>query len=424
MAISTTIPATTNFHASSGAPTVPVPAEAAVGDRLYAWCSYAGRDGAVTVPAGWTELVNVAGQDALGKFVLAYRAMATGVTAATFAVSAVDVSTGVYAKSVLGMVSVNGGSAHTVGTPVVRPSSGTTTVVPGVTVPTGGLLLVFAGDRGVAQTNVTAPTGMTEEAKYLYTGGGAPSVIIASQFTSGASGTKTVTYSAANVNAAGVAVAITAASGTPPTVSAGADATIAAGTTRAFAGTQTGATSVAWTQVSGPATVTITSPTTLTASVTPSVSGVYVFRLTGTNGDGSSFDEMTLTVSGTTSRPVGTISNPAGFVPVNSDSVESALADGSDATYIEAEVTAGDAVTVAMAPLDAGAGYQYTYRARTTVAPVNVVQVALLQGATVIATRTQTLTTSMATYTVTLSSAEASAITNRSDLRIRLTVQS
>lgn len=53
-----------------------------------------------------------------------------------------------------------------------------------------------------------------------------------------------------------------------------------------------------WTKVSGPATFTIVSPTSTSTSVTGLVAGVYVFRITVTDGGGlTDFDEVTITVN-------------------------------------------------------------------------------------------------------------------------------
>lgn len=409
---------TTNFGIESGAPTVAVPSGASTGDRLYAWLTYSSVE-AVTPPVGWTELAG--GVMGSGYYSLVFRQMASGVTNATWAISAVVPATGVFAKYAAAMTVVKGGSGTTLGAVTVRGATSTTTVLPGVTVPAGGVLLAFAGEKSTSQTAVTTPAGMTQEASYVNGGGGGASVLIASQFpAAGASGTRTVTYAVGSGSGAGIMLTVPPATGTLPVVNAGTNSTGTTGVAKTLAGSSTGTSSV-WTQVSGPS-VTISNATSAsTASFTPTVAGTYIFRLTGTNADGSVSDDVTITVAGTTSRPSGVVSNPGGFAPVNAASLEAALADASDSTYIEADATTGDAITVQLAPLVLGSSYTFTVRARSSIAPVHTVAFALMQGATVVATRTQQLTTAWATYTVTLTSGEAAAITNGSDLRVRAT---
>jgi hypothetical protein len=55
-------------------------------------------------------------------------------------------------------------------------------------------------------------------------------------------------------------------------------------------------TTTTWTRASGPAPVTIANPASATTSVTFSVAGTYVLRLTAFDGELSSFDETTVTV--------------------------------------------------------------------------------------------------------------------------------
>jgi PKD repeat protein len=207
-------------------------------------------------------------------------------------------------------------------------------------------------------------------------------------------------------------------------VNAGADATIALGATKTLAGTSTGTTN-AWTAVSFPYSTapTIANATSATnATVTPTKPGIYTFRLTGTNADGTATDDMTLTVTGTTVTPVSTL-NAGAFVVVGAATIEEALGDGSDATYVEGPTTAGSSGTVLLAPLAAGGAYQYRIRFNTTVAPVATVTVDIMQGNTVIMTRSQPTTTTVTTFTFNFSAGEVAALTNGGDLRARWTVQ-
>ena len=100
-----------------------------------------------------------------------------------------------------------------------------------------------------------------------------------------------------------------------------------------------------------------------------------------------------------------------------------------DADYIDAAVRAGDATCeLGLAePTDpvASTGHSIEVRAKYTTnnSRVGAVKVELMEGATVRATlgaSWQTLTTSFATYTYTLSGAEADALTY-ADMRLRIT---
>ena len=54
-----------------------------------------------------------------------------------------------------------------------------------------------------------------------------------------------------------------------------------------------------WTQLSGPSTVTFGDPSTAATTASAPIAGTYVLRLTASDGELTTFDEMTLTVSGT-----------------------------------------------------------------------------------------------------------------------------
>lgn len=415
----------TNFSsAGTGTPSVAVPSGAAAGDLLVAVLSYAGSI-AATSPAGWTEHLNqLMGAD--GRVVVISRTMQAGVTQAQW-----TLDTGAsYAKNAAAMAVFRG---HT-GTPVIgtagtRASSSVDVIAPSVTTDEDAawILGVF-GDRASSQTTLTAPTGMTERAKVLTGGGGGASALIASEAraTAGATGTRTATWGVASSNALGVLVEVNPAGSTPPVVDAGADATITAGTAFSRTATATDAdgtiASRLWTQISGP-TVTLSGSTTATVSFTPAEAGVIVLRHTATDNSGTTaFDDVAVYVTDTTSRPSGTVSNPGNFVPVGgSETLHAALADESDSTYIESpEDTTGAAWTGTITPLASGA-VTVTVRAKSSTTPAYGMTTELLQGNTVIATWADTTTTSWADYAHTTTNAEAAAISDYSDLRVRIT---
>ncbi len=113
---------------------------------------------------------------------------------------------------------------------------------------------------------------------------------------------------------------------TAPVVTAPADSTITVGDT--YTQTATGTyspTSWAWTVQSGPAEVGNTISTAAAISWTPGTAGTYVLRATATNGAGSGYDEVTVTVDpplgpGTYTRPV-VRSATSDFVTTTSESV-------------------------------------------------------------------------------------------------------
>jgi FtsP/CotA-like multicopper oxidase with cupredoxin domain len=88
---------------------------------------------------------------------------------------------------------------------------------------------------------------------------------------------------------------------TPPTVDAGVDDTITLPATASLNGTVTddgvSALSTLWTQTSGPGTVTFGDDTAVDTTASFSIDGVYVLRLTATDGTGPVFDEVTITVN-------------------------------------------------------------------------------------------------------------------------------
>lgn len=413
----TIVGATTNYSsAGSSTPTSQVPAGAVAGDTLFALLSSNGSDNTVTItpPDGWTEIEAGPLQTA-GRWSLVTRTMAAGVTQAQWNLPASSLP-----KSECAMIAVRGASGYTLGTPYVRSASSLTTPLPGVTVPSGGLGLAFAVERTSTQTSVTAPTGMTEQAKYVQSAGGGGSVLIASTATAGATGTETVTYGVASTNAAGVMLFLTAAVGSLPQMSAGPDVTKALGSVVNLTGSAVGADTVAWTQSDGPDYPTISSPTSTTASVTPTVAGVYTFRLTGTNTNGSSYDEMQVTVTTTTAKPNGVVVNPGGFtIAGGADSLEDAASDGLDTTWDESGA-ANASITYQLPPMAPSPGLTLTWRGLFSTTPVVSVRLEVLSGSTVVSTHDISPTTSIATSSLTLTSGEVAAITDWNALALRV----
>jgi hypothetical protein len=406
-------------------PAVPVPTDAANGDTVYAFLSYGGADPIATQPSGWT-VVSTGTYSSTGSFSLVKRTMAAGVTQAQWTIT--TNATG-YGKSSMVSIAVKAPGTETVGTLLNRSTNITTSVLPGVTVATGGVLLAFAGDRVSGQTTVSLPTGMTEEAKQINNLTGGTTAVIGSQFpAAGASGTRTITYGVASTNAAGLLLTVApAGTGTTVPVVTITPATAAqnTGVARTLSGTVSGATSQVWSLESSPplAAQTITNSTSATtASYTPTIAGTYVFRLTATNTAGTSSDTFTLTVSGSTSKPVSVVSNAGNFLPVGAASIEEALSDALDSSTAEGGQTTGPAFTVQYGSLTPTTAVTWHVRADVSAAPNATCVFNLLQGTAVVATRTQAVTTTTTTYSYVLTTAEVGAITNWSDLRLQVSV--
>jgi lysophospholipase L1-like esterase len=89
----------------------------------------------------------------------------------------------------------------------------------------------------------------------------------------------------------------------PPNVNAGADQSIAFGATATLDATVTddalpgGTLTTSWSKLSGPGTVTFGNSNTVDTTATFSASGVYVLRLTGSDGQLSASDDVTVTVN-------------------------------------------------------------------------------------------------------------------------------
>lgn len=141
--------------------------------------------------------------------------------------------------------------------------------------------------------------------------------------------------------------------------------------------------------------------------------------------DGSTTEIGPVPVTTTTVYPTslvdnsGTFSNQGGAA-----SYQAALADALDTTYVESpSAPVNKAFTVGLGPLGAGS-VKVNVRAKLspTGGPNTTIKVELLQGTTVIAAGTPTsVTDTFADYVIALTSAQNSAITDRTNLRVRIT---
>lgn len=125
-------------------------------------------------------------------------------------------------------------------------------------------------------------------------------------------------------------------------------------------------------------------------------------------------------VASTTVYPTSQVSNAGSWVNVGGATSYGVLADGSDSTYIETPSSpAGASIALGLDNLASGQ-VTVTARARYSSGSSGSVTVKLMQGATVIATWTQALTSTMAAYSFTTTAPQTAAITDFSALRVAI----
>lgn len=127
-----------------------------------------------------------------------------------------------------------------------------------------------------------------------------------------------------------------------------------------------------------------------------------------------------------TVRPLSTTDNAGGWTQTGTGNMAYMLADSSDATYItNPDSTTNEAVTFRLPPLDTGSAIAGTFRiGLDTGSDSTAWKLEILQGSTVVATRTGTASSETAAdVAVTLTSGEIAAITDRANLRARITAK-
>ena len=132
-------------------------------------------------------------------------------------------------------------------------------------------------------------------------------------------------------------VTITYVQNEAPVVDVGIDRTIGVVDVSALSGMVTddgypppGVLSFQWTKQSGPGTVTFGSPNAVTTTVTFSATGIYVLRLTASDGDLAGYDELTVTVvEGSVNNPPYVNAGPDRMTaePVNTVALDAAVTD-------------------------------------------------------------------------------------------------
>lgn len=122
-------------------------------------------------------------------------------------------------------------------------------------------------------------------------------------------------------------------------------------------------------------------------------------------------------------RP-SSVDDAGGWTNTGGTSLASVLADETDTTYAQSKAapTSDDPFTVSLNGTLAPGAVTVTTRAQAdTASPATTLKVELLQGATVIASRTFNMTASWADYSFTTTSGETAAITDRTILKVRNT---
>jgi hypothetical protein len=220
---------------------------------------------------------------------------------------------------------------------------------------------------------------------------------------------------------------------TGPIVDAGADQTVTAGSVVTLSGTESAATgttisSRAWTALTYPGTTapTITGGTTATATFTTAATGgVYTFRYRVTDSAGI-FNDSTVTVNATTAtgRPIATASAGAWVPGGGATTLHGALADDVDTTWAEVVNPSSASFTVNLPPAPVGAKtVSYRLQVDPATPGTGTYLVEYLNGgnAAVVASKTETVTTSILAGSFVLTDAQNSALTNPNTHQLRFT---
>jgi len=139
-----------------------------------------------------------------------------------------------------------------------------------------------------------------------------------------------------------------------------------------------------------------------------------------TGADATSLPGPVLPAPVSVARPYVVTENPGLWFPTGVGDLVEAVSDDEDLTFAESPgADINEVLEYALPPLTSGS-LRVVTRARQG-SSANELQVEVLQTDTVIATRTFTLTATVADYELVCSPSELAAITDRSKLRVRLT---
>lgn len=403
---------------SANAVTINKPANVADGDLLIAVLRFQNSGKTIVTPAGWTSIV---AQTANWSAAVFYKAIPTA-----SAESATSYSFNVDSGSArwVGMIfRVTGAATSSIidQTGAWSAATGTaSTVAPAVTpTKTGGLLLDIlvsniaqTGGTGVA---FTPPSGMTAVGTGLVDNGSQTSQVWAGQEAIGSTastGTRTVGFSPAAANSQSVLIAVNPGN-TPPNLSLTGNQNVSAGASVSATATATDDGSIAsyaWTVLASGSTATPTLSGASTATVTltaPAAGNLVTLQCVVTDDGGltaTKTTEVRVPVTGnTTIVPLALDAGKVGTWTRSGSATTdgAALADASDATYLESGTVSGTAqtATVRLTPANARTNLTVSPGRLSTGADAGTVNVTveLLDGATVRQTWTQAVTSTAAT---------------------------
>lgn len=216
----------------------------------------------------------------------------------------------------------------------------------------------------------------------------------------------------------------------PPTVTTGGSVTVNSGGTASLTSAATDPDgSVAtrqwsWdTRPAGAALPTFTSPTSVSTSTSAlTTPGLYVARMTVTDNQGASASAIQkVFVPATTAVPILVNHNNGAWVNVGgATDLAAALADTSTATYAESPNATGteQAMRVRLAPLFPGTSFALAVDDLLSAAGTATAKVRLWEGSTMRKEWTVSPSTTVASGTVTMSSAECATVTSWNELDV------
>jgi hypothetical protein len=422
----------TPYAATTAATTqvITIPAATLGGDLILIAHQYNQSTGTTTAPSGYSTLLTQNNTAATMRLVIWYKTAAGTAGSTSTDASASITLTNTGSQRMATVIEVYGGVGGINASAGAQETGSTTNhVCAGVTTTAATLALMFCAERSPSSpsTTITQQSGWIRWNQAWGTGSGTAGIAAGDSQTIQASGASVgggtwVTDSANSLFLS--AVVALAQSGA--TVDAGVTQTVTPNTTVTLTATESGTsgvTSRAWTEVSGPAAVGFAGAGTTTATFTPTVAGQYVIQYSLTDANGTVSDTVTINVTTSSPRPTVVV-NAGGWTAVGASTVPAGLADEDDGTGA-VSIAGPDGTTyleVRMAPASVTpTGVTYNLDATDNAQSISV-EVDLRQGnTTVIASWTETLTTSVQTFTHLLTSTQMSSIGDLTDLRLRFT---
>lgn len=213
---------------------------------------------------------------------------------------------------------------------------------------------------------------------------------------------------------------------TAPTVTAGAAASVAPNAAFSLPFTATDAegdtlTRTATAVAGNPATLgTLTVSTTAVTGTAPATPGKYLINLNVSDGSLSNSTQLVLYVTSTAGTPYAVLSNTGGWA-ASSGTIYGALADADTATFVASpDNPAGATFGVTVTPYTPGATARVSYAvSQNPSSPARTVTVGLYMNNALIASKTETLTTSILNGFFDLTAGQLSSWTDRNEPEIR-----